>query len=458
MAYTWYQLEDGADSTLTAAIDNDDTTMTLTDATGFPASGDFLVTIWDPVGHDEPADDENMEIVVCTSRTGNVLTIERGFGDTTGAAHNEDDRAGLYVNKAIIEQVTDFLDAGAYTALEVDVDPQYPPDTIFGSYETVGIRSVVAKTTGDGNLNYSISGVYGSATLDQLAGILGNVTGGYFYTHITEGACTNETGMSASASATGGTVVNDLIGIDGYASGTAATIGGDLIGAKVEVSGTATGDVIGLLIDDTTADYAIYQDGTAKSSLAALDIGGATNYLEIQSDGEINLHGTGRVKKRITLPLLDGSTPPDAATTTYFTGWSFDIGDDARAHIAIPSDWDSTTGIDVIVSWYINEAYATGSGEVQWEVSSGNPAAGESILTPTKTATDTSGDIDIPATANLLVETNVLTIPYTALQASSMLGVAVERIALDDGSSPTADPVIVGIILEYTADKLGAAT
>jgi len=52
----------------------------------------------------------------------------------------------------------------------------------------------------------------------------------------------------------------------------------------------------------------------------------------------------------------------------------------------------------------------------------------------------------------------VLTIPYTALQASSILGVAVERIALDDGSDPTADPVIVGIILEYTADRLGAAT
>jgi len=461
MAYTWYQLEDGADSTLTAAIDNDDTTMTLADATGFPASGDFLVTIWDPVGHDEPADDENMEIVKCTSRTGNVLTIERGFGETSAAAHNESDRAGLYDNKAIVEQITAFLDAGEYDTLSVDLDPQYPPGTIFGSYETVGIRSVVAKTTGDGDLNYGISGVSGIASLDQLAGILGDIKGGSFLTTLTEGACTNQIGLRAYASATGGTVHNDLIGIYGYAGCGASTISGDFIGAKVEISksaGTVTGDVIGLLVDDTGADYAIKQDGTAKSSLAAIDVGDGTNYTEVKSDGELNLHGTARVKKRITLPLLDGSTPPDAAVTTYFTGWSFDIGDDARAQSNAPADWDPTTGIDIYIAWYIDESYATGNGEIQWDVSAGNPASGESILTPTRSATAATGDINIPTTANTLVKTLALNVPYTALITDSIMGISVERIALTDGSDPTADPVVVGIILEYTSSKLGAAT
>jgi hypothetical protein len=458
MAYTWYELADGADSTLTAAINNTATTMTLTDATEFPASGDFLVTIWDPIGHDEPADDANMEIVKCTSRTGNVLTIERGFGETSAAAHNESDRAGLYDNKAIVEQITDFIDAGAYTELSVSVDPQYPEGTIFGSYGTNGIRSVVEKETGDGNLNYSITGISGSTRLYQLGGILGNITGGYFTATLSEGGCTNVSGIYSDASAFGGTVANDIIGAEVYARGTAAIISGDLISIKAEVSGTATGDVVGLLIDDTTADYAIKQSGTAKSSLAAIDIGDGTNYTEIKADGEINLHGTARVKKRIMLSCPTGTTPPDEVITTYFTGWSFDIGDDARAQSNAPADWDPTTGIDIYIAWYIDESYATGNGEIQWDVSAGNPASGESILTPTRSATAATGDINIPTTANTLVKTLALNVPYTALITDSIMGISVERIALTDGSDPTADPVVVGIILEYTSSKLGAAT
>jgi len=456
MAYTWYQLEDGADSTLTAAINSSVTSMTLTDASEFPATGSFLVTIWDPIGHDEPADDANMEIVTCTSRSGNVLTVTRGFGDTSAAAHNEDDRAGLYDNKAIVEQITAFIDAGAYDELSVDV-------TVTDLTASVNaVQGIITKNTGDGDLGYNINGVYGKSTYGQTGGVLGNVAGGTFYSSHSDGGCVNQRGIYVDASASGGTISNDLIGIYDNVSNGGAAISGDLIGVNIEIdhnSGTVTGDVIGLRIaDDTAVDYAIYQDGTAKSSLAALDVGDGTNYTEIKADGEIVLHGTARTTRRLMYPCPDGSVPPDEVISDYFIGWSFDIGDDAIVQAALPCDWDQTTDIDIYVEWYIDEAYATDSGEVQWRASAGDVFPGESVTTPPRTATNDSGDINIPATANLKVSTNVLTIPAASLVCGSVLGVKFERIAIDDGSDPTADPVCLGITINYIVSNLGVAT
>jgi hypothetical protein len=84
-----------ADSTLNGAINSSVTSITLTDATNFPATC-FRISIED-------------EVLYCTSRSGNTLTVVRGSESTTAASH------------ADLTPVTHLLTAGAVEQLKLDV-------------------------------------------------------------------------------------------------------------------------------------------------------------------------------------------------------------------------------------------------------------------------------------------------------------------------------------------------
>jgi len=193
------------------------------------------------------------------------------------------------------------------------------------------------------------------------------------------------------------------------------------------------------------------------------NIGDATNYCEIKTDGEINLHGTARVYKKVIIPvqeLSDGGTAPDAAILGNTLGYSYDLNDDSVFTTELPRDWAAGTDIAIMVDWYINEAYATGSGEVRWQAAwSCIPHDNtEAVDAPTHSATDNSGDINIPATAKYLTETTVETIPAASVSAADEIGITLKRVALGGGSDPTADPVVVNVYLKYISDRLGEAT
>lgn len=69
------QLANNAASTLTAAIpDAVATTCTVVNGTVFPATGNFRVIV-------------DTELMLCTARSGNTLTVTRGIEGTTAAAH-----------------------------------------------------------------------------------------------------------------------------------------------------------------------------------------------------------------------------------------------------------------------------------------------------------------------------------------------------------------------------------
>lgn len=76
-------------STLASGIDASQTTATLATSTGsrFPADT-FNVVVWNSTDFANPIDDSDREIVRCTSRAGDVLTIVRGQEGTTGVTHN----------------------------------------------------------------------------------------------------------------------------------------------------------------------------------------------------------------------------------------------------------------------------------------------------------------------------------------------------------------------------------
>jgi hypothetical protein len=69
------QLANNAASILTAAIpDAVATTLTVANGTVFPATGNFRIII-------------DTELLLCTSRSGNTLTVTRGIEGTTAASH-----------------------------------------------------------------------------------------------------------------------------------------------------------------------------------------------------------------------------------------------------------------------------------------------------------------------------------------------------------------------------------
>jgi len=79
-------------TTLASGITAGASSMTLSDATGAPVpttQGYYTLSIWNSTDYTDPRDDSDMEIVLISGRSGNVLTIaRRGFDGTTAAAHN----------------------------------------------------------------------------------------------------------------------------------------------------------------------------------------------------------------------------------------------------------------------------------------------------------------------------------------------------------------------------------
>jgi hypothetical protein len=206
----------------------------------------------------------------------------------------------------------------------------------------------------------------------------------------------------------------------------------------------------------TASSFKLYGPGT-------LGDGGTTNYAAFAADGELALHGTARVEKEVNVAIRDfapgASGPQDEIYGDYHVK-EFTIGDDAIVDFELPHDWAAGTDLSVYVIWMIDEAYATGSGEVQWQItwSACPTGATEAIDAPTHSGTLDFGDQNIPATAKYLTRSAVGTISGASLSAEDLIGLTVSRVALDDGSNPTAEPGIAHLQVHYTADKLGIAT
>ena len=72
------------------------------------------------------------------------------------------------------------------------------------------------------------------------------------------------------------------------------------------------------------------------------------------------------------------------------------------------------------------------------------------------TATVASGDIVIPTLAKALTQTT-FSIAAAGIAPDDVLGLILKRVAIAGGTAPTAKPVLVGMMLEYTANSLGEA-
>jgi len=166
-------------------------------------------------------------------------------------------------------------------------------------------------------------------------------------------------------------------------------------------------------------------------------------------------------EKEIRIPidaLGTGASKPSAVTLGDYAGWSYGIGDDSIFQFEIPHDWNGKSALELYGHLYIDEAYATNNGYINWQLDySCTPEdASEPVDSPTHSGTVTSGSFQIPATAKTLMEAGPVTIPLSDIADGDVIGVTFTRIANDGGqNNPTAEPVIIGIELEYQVDKPG---
>lgn len=190
--------------------------------------------------------------------------------------------------------------------------------------------------------------------------------------------------------------------------------------------------------------------------------GAPTEYAMFAADGELTLHGNARVTKelRVEAGMLSAGASAAAATLLGdYSGWSFTINDDMVGSFTLPHDWDSSTDLSIKIYWYINEAYASASAEVQWQIEwSATPSDdSETIDSPSHSGTIDFGDQNIPATAKNLTKTGSGAVAAASLSAGDLIGLTIKRITLDAGTNPGAEPVLIHVSVEYTSSKLGTA-
>lgn len=192
-------------------------------------------------------------------------------------------------------------------------------------------------------------------------------------------------------------------------------------------------------------------------SYSTMVAGDAGNHTDVAADGTLTMTGTARVNKIVSLGidgLATGGSAPTVAKLGNFYGYSFTKGDDGYIRpFEIPYDWDSTTNIIVKIHWYVNEAYAAHSGEVRWNILyTPRTEVGEAVDAGSQTLD--FGDVNIPATAKHLIESTAI-IPVAQLAVDDVIGMTLTTASLVAGTDPTAEPVCVGIEIEYVSNKLG---
>lgn len=70
----------------------------------FPSTFPYRLTIWDDLLYRDPSDDSNMEIVECTSRISDALTIIRGKENTIDVAHANGSRVAMLITAGIFDE------------------------------------------------------------------------------------------------------------------------------------------------------------------------------------------------------------------------------------------------------------------------------------------------------------------------------------------------------------------
>lgn len=83
------------------------TTLIVANGGVFPATGDFIITIWDSTTYNRPTLDPDLEILRVTSRSGNSLTVTRAQENTVAIAHTDGESVDMLITAGIFDDAFD---------------------------------------------------------------------------------------------------------------------------------------------------------------------------------------------------------------------------------------------------------------------------------------------------------------------------------------------------------------
>jgi len=217
------------------------------------------------------------------------------------------------------------------------------------------------------------------------------------------------------------------------------------------------------ILPDTNSTYDIGENTTPlrwrEGYFTKLNIGDNTNYTEIKSNGEINLHGTARVTRHEvfnpTRFKLPGTNYPSETITGLFDTLNFDKSTEESAYTSehIPYRWATDSDLKVIIDWMHDSA---DTGSVVWGIEYYKIYPGEVFTGSTTTILGTSSGNH---TENELVRTEFTpVISGSDLIADGILGLRVFRDVDDEGDTLDEDAKFVHLHMHFIQDKLGQAT
>lgn len=220
-----------ASTLLTAAINTSATTLSVTTGTGLlfpnPSSPDyFYVTVANSGG--------TLEIMKCTSRATDTLTVVRAQEGTTATAYSIGDKVELRVTAAGLANKLD-KDTGGTVAGPVTVSGALTA----GSTLAVTGATTLASTLSAGASTLASASVTGNETVGGTLGVTGAAT------------FSSTVGVTGALTASGGVVGNVTGNLTGNITGN-ATVGGTL-GVTGAITGTSGATITGGLTVDTFA-------------------------------------------------------------------------------------------------------------------------------------------------------------------------------------------------------------
>ena len=99
-----WQNKNFAYSTLNGGVLIGDLSLVVTTGANFPATGNFMLVIWDQA-YANPSFDATRELVLCTARTADTITITRAQEGTSAKAWNSGDKVASVYTAAMLDTV-----------------------------------------------------------------------------------------------------------------------------------------------------------------------------------------------------------------------------------------------------------------------------------------------------------------------------------------------------------------
>lgn len=228
----------------------------------------------------------------------------------------------------------------------------------------------------------------------------------------------------------------------------------DLAFPKTLNLGTSTGTGINTINIGSGSSDLLKVKGTS-----TLGDGGSTNYTEIKSDGEINLHGTARVTRDLWIDSAGIKAPGSKPATEISFGalensaWQFSdegVADNQQTvswRIAPPYDMDRSAAPIIRIGWS-----SASSGNCEWQLEYRWLAEDEdctSAAQETLTVTDAAS-----ATSNGLVITTVSGIDAPSSTDASII-FRLKRLSAGANDTISDTVELHGVCFNYTSNKLG---